>query len=275
MTEPTALVLVHGWKSHPGVWKRMKEKISLPDRFIWSFDYSDLHDSGIYEIAKRLKQFIHEQRKNLRYTDPIDIVCHSMGGYVTRYYLEVMDRKKREEKVRQIIEIGVPNRGSSMAEIFNDPNHGPSIIQVLCGEFVPEQYIPAEDTNVQGIRIRSRETEELCKAGLRPDIRYRNILAANKTGESSFFPTFEGKTWVMGHDKQWRKTWLGDGVIPYADTYLPGTEFDLIPVDPLSLETEPYHYCHIHLPKNPEVIKLVTRYIKDPTCPSTEVFPDS
>lgn len=267
------VVLVHGWKSHPGVWNRLIDKIALPPERIWSFDYSTLNDSSIFDIARLLKKFIHENRRKHYYEGKIDIICHSMGGYVTRYYVEVIDGERKEEKVRQLIEIGVPNQGSSMAEIFNDPVHGPEIIEVLAGEFVPKQYIPAHDVNVQGLRIRSRETSDLCNAGLRQDIMYRNIIAANRMGDPTFFPSFEGRTWVLGHDKTWRKTWLGDGVIPNADSYLPGTGFDMIPIDPLYLQTEPYRYCHIHLPKNPEVIKLVIKYIENPSLPSSEIFP--
>lgn len=271
--ETIVLVLIHGWKSHPGVWNRLKERVNLPPDRIWSFDYSTLHESTIQEIARRLQHFIQENRTKLGYFGPIDIVCHSMGGYVTRYFVEVLDGEKKREKIRQLIEIGVPNQGSSMAEIFNDPEHGPAIINVLEGEFVPKKYIPTHDVNVQGLRIKSRETAQLCNAGLRKDIKYRNILAANRTGDPAFFPSFEGKTWVFGHDNTWKKTWLGDGVIPNADSYLPGTGFDLIPIDPSSLQTEPYRYCHIHLPKNPEVIRLVIKYIENPLLPSSEIFP--
>ena len=257
--ETVPLVLVHGWKSHPGIWRRLIEKVNLPPEKIWLFDYSGLYESTVFHIAGQLRSFLRKRRRLDGYTGQVDIVCHSMGGYVTRYYVEVLDRNKREEKVRQLIEIGVPNQGSSMAEIFNDPVHGPQVINVLSGEFVPPEYVPEKDINVQGLRVRSRETRELCNAGLRPDIRYRNILAANRTGDPAFFPSFEGKTWVLGHDETWRKTWLGDGVIPHYDSYLPGTEFDLIPADPGFLHAEPYHYCHIHLPKNPEVIRLIIR----------------
>lgn len=272
--ETVPLVLVHGWKSHPGIWRRLIEMVNLPPEKIWLFDYSGLNESTVFHIAGQLRSFLRKRRRLDGYTGQVDIVCHSMGGYVTRYYVEVLDRNKRDEKVRQLIEIGVPNQGSSMAEIFNDPVHGPQVINVLSGEFVPPEYVPEKDINVQGLRVRSKETRELCNAGLRPDIRYRNILAANRTGDPAFFPSFEGKTWVLGHDETWRKTWLGDGVIPHYDSYLPGTEFDLIPADPGFLHAEPYHYCHIHLPKNPEVIKLIIRYINNPSVSSSETFPD-
>jgi len=272
--DPIPLVLVHGWKSHPGIWQRLITHLPIPAEMIWIFDYSSSQKSPVSHLAHDLKSFIHEKRTATGYTGPVDIICHSMGGYVTRYYLEVLDGAEKTERVRQLIAIAVPNQGSSMAEIFNDPVYGPHVVAVLTGEFVPKRYDPGSDINVQGLRIRSRETKALRQAGLRPDIRYRNIIAANRTGDPAFFPRFLGRTWVLGHDKTWRTTWLGDGVIPQYDSYLPGTEYDLVPSDPHNLMQEPYHYCHIHLPKNPEVIRLIIQYITNPDTPSSDIFPD-
>ncbi|MDD1723847.1 MAG: acetyltransferase [Methanospirillum sp.] len=272
--ESIAVVLVHGWKSHPGVWRRLIEKLSLPPERIWSFEYTHLDKEPVRVIARELQVFIRNKRAKENYLGKIDIVCHSMGGCVARFYIEVLDGERREEKIRQVIEIGVPNRGSSMAEIFNDPTFGPEIIRILTGEFVPDRYIPAHDTNVQGIRIRSGETSELVEAGLRTDIIYRNICAANRTGDPEFFPSFQGKTWVLYPDKSWGRTWLGDGVIPHADSYLPGTGFDVVPEDPDHLEAPSYQYCHIYLPKNPEVIRLVKKYIENPEIPSSLTWPE-
>jgi len=105
--ESIPLVMVHGWKSHPGIWRRLIEQVRIPSEQIWLFDYSSLYESTISQIAHQLKSFLHEKRRVAGYHGPVDIVCHSMGGYVTRYYVEVLDGKKREEKVRQLIEIGV------------------------------------------------------------------------------------------------------------------------------------------------------------------------
>lgn len=267
------VLLIHGWKSHPGVWNRLVDALSMPSDLVWSFTYTHLHSDPIPAIARELQQFIRKKRDELGYEGEIDIVCHSMGGYVARYYAEVLDGRERKEKVRQLIGIGVPNRGSSMAEIFNDPVHGPDVIQVLSGVFVPNRYIPSQDINVQGLRIRSPDTATLCQAGLRSDISYRNILAANRTGDPEFFPYFEGKTWVLCPDQSWKMTWLGDGVIPHADSYLPGTGFDLVPCDPGSLQAAPLYYCHIHLPGNPEVIRLIKKYLGNPEIPSSEFCP--
>ena len=269
-----AVVLVHGWKSHSGIWNRLIEKLSIPSNLIWNFQYSHLYEDSVVEIARELGRFISKKREQEEYYERIDIVCHSMGGYVTRYYIEVLDGREKKEKVRQLILIGVPNRGSSMAEIFNDPVYGPDVIKDLSGEFVPRQYVPSSDTNVQGLRIRSRETGNLCRAGLRSDIRYRNIMAANRTKDPEFFPRLKGKTWVLCPDDTWQKTWLGDGVIPHADSFLPGTGFDIVPRDHSSFETPPYRYCHIHLPRNPEVIRMVIRYLNHPDAQSSMKWSD-
>ena len=100
----------------------------------------------------------------------VDIVCHSMGGYVTRYYVRCLTGIKERRKSGKLIEIGVPNQGSSMAEIFNDPVHGPQVINVLSGEFV-RQSMCLKKTLMSRDSGSGAGRPGNCNAGLRPDIR--------------------------------------------------------------------------------------------------------
>jgi hypothetical protein len=61
--ESIPLVLVHGWKSHPGIWRRLIEQVRIPSEQIWLFDYSGLFESTISQIAHQLKSFLHEKRR--------------------------------------------------------------------------------------------------------------------------------------------------------------------------------------------------------------------
>jgi triacylglycerol lipase len=268
------VVLVHGWKSHPGVWKRLVPQMESASIPYWVFDYSGMmNDTPLTEIAAALSDHLSLMREETGYAGPLDMVCHSVGGCIARYLLEV---REREERVRQLICLGTPNNGSSLSELFNNPEHGPQILDRLAGVFVPPHYDPADDIIAQEVRPASRTIAALRNAKPRDDIRYRLILTANLSATPAFFPYFEGKTWTLGPDGEWRTTYAGDGIVPHTDAYLPGAGLDILPADPAGLGEHPELYCHITLPKNPEVMDKVMEYLCNPTtrpqgvCPGRE-----
>lgn len=216
-----------------------------------------------------LLDYILMMREKTGHRGEIDIVCHSTGACITRYMLEVIDGNTRNIKVRQLIGVGPANNGSSMAELFNDPELGPQIIRLLSGVFVPKRFEPSADLIVQEMRPESSTANELLSAGVRDDIVYRSILTANKIKTPGFFPYFEGKTWNLSPESGWETTYDGDGIVSHHDSRLPGTGYDILPVDPSLLNYEPENYCHIRLPRNKEVISRVLQYLVDPdTTPS-------
>jgi pimeloyl-ACP methyl ester carboxylesterase len=257
------VVLVHGWKSHPGIWDRLSGV--LADRSIpcWIFDHSGMKGAGLETIAASLQAYLRARRDETGCSGPVDMVCHSMGTGIARYMLEVMDGDARSVKIRQLIGLGPPNNGSSLAEIFFDPRYGPRIIRTLGGVFVPRRFNPEEDVIVRQFRPGSEAMIALRTAGLRKDISYRLILTRNPDAVPEFFPSFRGKTWVCSPEG-WRTTYSGDGIVPHLDSWLPGAGFDILPADPASLERDADQYCHLHLPRNPEVIRRITEYLCDP-----------
>lgn len=263
MTPPSLpVVLVHGWRSHPGIWNRfipLLEAASVP---CWRFTHPGMDGSApVPEIAAGLRDFLAGMRKEAGYAGPVDIVCHSMGTCVARYLLEVQDGGERKESVRQLIGIGPPNNGSAMAELFCHPEHGPEVIGLLAGVFVPDAYDPAKDAIVQDVRPNSAVMAELREAGLRADITYRTIAAANTLGTGALFPWFGGKTWEVGEGGEWRMTYAGDGIVANIESFLPGAGWDLLPEDPAALQSSPERYSHLNLPRNAEVMGRVMGYL--------------
>jgi len=247
------VVLVHGWKSHPGIWDRLVDFLDDEGIPSWTFDHSRVRGAAVGSLALLLREFIRDQRADSGYTGAVDMVCHSMGTGIARYLVEVLDKNERHEKVRLLVGLGPPNNGSSLAELFFDPVHSPRILQSLCGIFVPRRFNPADDTIVQEFRPGSRTMAALRAAGIRADIRYRFILTGNCTADPGFFPPFHGRTWVKTANG-WETTYAGDGIVPHADSLIPGAGYEVLPLDPASLFSSPDLYCHLHLPRNPEVI---------------------
>jgi len=267
------VVLVHGWRSHPGIWNHLAPALQDAGLPCWKFDHTAIQENGTEAIALALQEFIRARRKENGYGGPVDIVCHSMGTCIARYLLEVIDGSDREEDVRFLVGIGPPNKGSAMAEAFNDPEQGPEVIRRLAGVFVPRGYDPTEDLIVQEFRPGSRTVTALRAAGTRDDIAYRILLAANLTGTPAFFPAFGGQTWEIAPDGEWRATYAGDGIVPHTDSYLPGAWMDVLPADPANLARHPEQYCHTMLPRNPEVVARIMEYLCSPDAGPDGVSP--
>jgi triacylglycerol lipase len=165
------VVLVHGWKSHPRIWKRflfLLEQRSIPS---WNFNYSSMPDPGLADITLALGKFIQRQRDETGYDGPVDIVCHCMGTCISRYLLEIVDSHRQREHVRQLIGLGPPNNGSSIAELFCDPDLGREMAGRLSGTFIPDGFDPAGDTIVREFRPGSSTMAHLRNAKRRHDVR--------------------------------------------------------------------------------------------------------
>lgn len=101
---------------------RVGETATSGDRRYYVFAYDWRRDN--VESARKLSELIKNIRKD--YNDPdlkVDIIAHSMGGLVTRYYLrygelDVLDRNdfpvtlEGAKTVRRVVLLGTPNLGS-------------------------------------------------------------------------------------------------------------------------------------------------------------------
>ncbi len=262
MTDGTCpVVLVHGWNSHPGVWNRITPRLDAARIPYWRFDHSLMQGTSLTGLAAALGEFIALRRTETGYQGKIDIICHSVGTCIARYYLEVIDGKSQREEVRQLIGIGPPNNGSALAELFHDPDRGSEVIRTLTGIFVPPGFDPSSDAIVQDVRPKSPVMQELRAAGTRDDIAYRIIVTANPEGYDDFFPWFGGKTWEIRKDGTYYATLDGDGVVPHRESRLPNAALDVLPADLGTGLASPSEYCHINLPRNPLVIDRIMEYL--------------
>jgi triacylglycerol lipase len=262
-SSPIPVILVHGWNSPPGVWTRLVPRLEAAHIPCNRFSYGEMTDRNLPDIAGALRDHIRQERDKAGYNGAVDIISHSLGTCITRYFLEVLDGAEHREHVRQLIGLGPPNNGSALAELFHDPEQGSAIINRLTGVFVPEGYDPEADMIVQDVRPASRVMAELRSAGIRKDIRYHVIVTANPGGIPGFFPLFAGKTYEIGDDGKYRMTLEGDGVVAHRESRLPGISLDIIPPgrDASGQYPRPDLYCHINLPKNPAVIDRIMQYL--------------
>lgn len=256
-------VLVHGWNSHPGIWNRLLPRLQEASIPAWVFDHTGLADRSIPEIAAAIGDFVSGKRQETGYSGNVDVVCHSVGTCIARYYLEVIDGERRTAHVRQLIGLGPPNNGSAMAELFFDPVQGAEIINRLTGVFVPPGYNPSSDKIVHDVRPGSTVMQNLRTAGIRQDMAYHIIVTGNPGEHPDFFPLFHGATWEWEEGGKYRPTFHGDGLVTHSESALPGISLDIIEagesMDEKSLT--PGQFCHIHLPRNPVVMDRVIGYL--------------
>jgi triacylglycerol esterase/lipase EstA (alpha/beta hydrolase family) len=116
------VILVHGWNSHPGIWKKLVVRLEAAGIQYWKFDHSGMRDLSLPEISVALLEYIRTVKDQKGWSGPADIVSHSMGTCIVRYLLEVTDRVEHSQKVRQLIGLGPPNNGSALADSFMTRN---------------------------------------------------------------------------------------------------------------------------------------------------------
>ena len=104
------VVLVHGIIDTEAVFKKMSAYLTERG---WSVHRVNLTPNNGRESLEKLAQQVEDYiAVNFAPQQPIDIVGFSMGGLVTRYYLQ---RLGGIERVQRYISISAPNHGTLMA----------------------------------------------------------------------------------------------------------------------------------------------------------------
>ena len=120
-----AVVLIHGLVSSPLTYQELLDDIKLTQQpwQVWVYGYpsSTSIDTNAIDFANSLE-------KNQQQYENIYIVAHSLGGLITQQalYYSYNENKKMPgkynylKKVRKVILIGTPNRGSPISEVYKD-----------------------------------------------------------------------------------------------------------------------------------------------------------
>jgi len=259
------VVLVHGWHGNSYVWSHLISKLDEENIPVWDFDYSknSIEDPRI--IAKDLETYIKNKRAETGYTGDIDIVCHSMGAMVSRYYFE---RINTSETVNQWIGIAPVNHGAALADLRDEPVTWFVRLLKLIWPFDPLPN-PDEPAIIQ-MNTDSKTVNEL-EGSLRSDIKYRVIAGYNPThswGFSKFFGLTREK-W----NGNYYSTYNGDNTVATEQSILLGRDYDVYPLNGDLQGYAPDSYSHSNLPKNPLVVDRVMEYLKNPETPSSQYRP--
>lgn len=108
-----AVVLVHGLDEPGGIWDELAPALAGEGHNVLRFDYAN--DQAIVKSADALERALSGLRS--RGMDEIDLVCHSMGGLVSREVLSRDGYTQRGVRVRTMVTLGTPHKGSPWARM--------------------------------------------------------------------------------------------------------------------------------------------------------------
>ncbi len=131
MIKPLNLVLVHGLFDSSSVMKPLRLALETQGFRMFAPDLLPCDGSAsIATLAAELRQFI---QKHLAEDDTFSIVAFSMGGLVSRYYLQCLNGISRTQT---LITLGTPHNGSALAffrtgEGFRELRQGSLLLRTL------------------------------------------------------------------------------------------------------------------------------------------------
>lgn len=131
MNKPHTALLVHGIFDSSSVMKPLRKALELRGFHTLSPDLTPCDGSvSIATLAEQLDQFI---KSHFSTNDIFSIVAFSMGGLISRYYLQCLNGATR---VRTLITLGTPHNGSALAFFrtgagFRDLRQGSQLLRIL------------------------------------------------------------------------------------------------------------------------------------------------
>lgn len=133
------IVFVHGFSgstivNFTSMIKRFKRE-GYPSNRLYYYTYNSL--PGVKKGAETLKKKVEEvMRKTGK--SKVDIITHSMGGLVARYYMKKMGGAN---KVDQLVNVATPHKGTLWAKLFpvtqatKDMTPGSSLLNSISGYY--------------------------------------------------------------------------------------------------------------------------------------------
>jgi triacylglycerol esterase/lipase EstA (alpha/beta hydrolase family) len=110
ITKRHPVLLVHGINDTGAVFNKMARYLGKQGRIVSALDL--LPNNGSELLDKLAQQVAYYVNTNFAPEQPLDIVSFSMGGIVSRYYIQ---RLGGIERVRRFITISSPHNGTNIA----------------------------------------------------------------------------------------------------------------------------------------------------------------
>ena len=115
------VVLVHGFTGDKTTWQELDTYLQARgfDTVREEYYYNDATGQSIpaqaHGLSRHIKDKIAEYHSLNIKINKVDVVAHSMGGLISRYYISKLDNLYQDD-IRKLIMVGTPNHGSNYLE---------------------------------------------------------------------------------------------------------------------------------------------------------------
>jgi len=128
----TPVVMIHGYQSNGDIFENLMGYLNSKGYECIPFNYDSI--KGIAHGSGELKDFLQQQKlvylsKGIQ-VGRFDLIAHSMGGLVARYYTCSREYIKNHD-VKKIIFISVPHKGSPIASLGAEYFEGQGILDLI------------------------------------------------------------------------------------------------------------------------------------------------
>jgi len=108
----SVVVLVHGMFATAGVFRPLRDR--LEDEGFVTASFTHAPGFGVAALTEKLSDFLDSLPRSI----DIDLVGHSLGGVVARYYVQ---EYPRDQRIRQTVSLGGPFQGTRRARWMPGP----------------------------------------------------------------------------------------------------------------------------------------------------------
>ena len=249
------IVLVHGLWSNSETFSKLEKRLNEAGISTWNFDYEENNIEDPRKIAIDLVNYINEKRRINRYYGEIDIIAHSMGALITRWYMEELE--EGNANVRQWIGIAPVTGGIAIMDLYDY-----SLFNIFLRIF----ELDNEGGALHQLSTNS-ETVETLNANIPDNLNkgtiYRVIVGSNPTQSAEFMSMYgiPSPATIEKTGNSYTYTYQGDGIIANNQSFF---HYYGELIDVLYSDDEPAKFNHVSIQRQEETIQKILEHYSTP-----------
>lgn len=235
------VILVHGFTGSPSDWDTVRSYLNKEGIKSYAFNYSP-GTQDPYSVSVKLNTWIRSYIQGTKlYKGKINVVCHSMGALVSRFYMQ----RYGSSLVDQWIGLAPVNKGAAIADLIINPNLSPTIYNKMKPVLaIIGLKVPYTSSAVYNMVTTDPQTKELNDQGPAPGVTYRVLVGVGRL--------VIGVDTVVKINNKYYFTTNGDGIVANLDSALSWQK-----------SYNRYKANHLSILKNTDTINKLIYYLKN------------